>query len=580
MSDKLYAGRKGNKNLSTAHKRSNIKNRRPPNRHSVEADSEFVSTSAKKLKVDDKYDRDVDDLFGYRFVNFLPVFTAISQVVVCKECKGDVSFSEGSRRGLGSKIILTCKNCGDHSISTCPLINNRGYEINTRIVFAMRLLGIGINGIKKFCSFMCLPKPVFQVTYDKIVANIAIATESVRTLCLKEAAEKEKLISINQGENDGLTVSGDGSWRRRGFSSLFGVTTLIGWHTGKVLDVCVKSKYCKICEYWARKVGTAEYEEEYAKHESQCEANHTGSAGKMEVDSVVEMFQRSETLHNVKYLNYIGDGDSKTYKGIVDAKPYENCSVFKKECVGHVEKRMGTRLRNLKKTTKGLGGRGKLTGKLIDELTIFYGLAIRRNTGSVEKMRNDIWATLYHKISSDEKPQHDKCPSGVDSWCSWQRAKALGSLTSYTHKPPMPEVVFKTIKPIYKDLSSDDLLSRCLGGYTQNANESFNSVVWSIAPKAVSSGKKVVDIATDIAVLNFNDGLSSLFPVYDTLGLSVGRNLYDFCLESDENRIKAAEHSLSDAAKNARRSITSMRKELEETNTTTEGQLYGAGIAE
>jgi len=239
MSDKLYAGRKGNKNLSTAHKRSNIKNRRPPNRHSFEADSEFVSTSAKKLKVDDKYDRDVDDLFGYRFVNFLTVFTAISQVVVCKQCKGDVSFSEGSRRGLGSKIILTCKNCSDHSINTCPLINNRGYEINTRIVFAMRLLGIDINGIKKFCAFMCLPKPVFQVTYDKIVANIAIATDSVRTLCLKEAAEKEKLISINHGENNGLTVSGDGSWRRRGFSSLFGVTTLIGWHTGKVLDVCV-----------------------------------------------------------------------------------------------------------------------------------------------------------------------------------------------------------------------------------------------------------------------------------------------------------------------------------------------------
>ncbi|XP_011685181.1 PREDICTED: uncharacterized protein LOC105448356 [Wasmannia auropunctata] len=241
---------------------------------------------------------------------------------------------------------------------------------------------------------------------------------------------------------------------------------------------------------------------------------------------------------------------------------------------------MGSRLRNVTKTTKGLGGRGKLTGKLIDKLTIYYGFAIQRNTESVEKMRNDVWATLYHKISSDEIPQHDKCPTRVDSWCSWQRDKASGLLSSFTHKPPMHEDVFKAIKPIYEELSSDDLLSRRLGGYTQNTNESFNSVVWSIAPKAVSSGKTVLDIAIDIAIITFNDGLSSLFLVYDALGLTVGRNLYDFCLESDENRIKAAKHSLSDIAKEARRSITSTRKELEEQNTAVEGQLYGAGIAE
>jgi len=39
----------------------------------------------------------------------------------------------------------------------------------------------------------------------------------------------------------------------------------------------------------------------------------------MEVDAVIEMFQRSEALHGLKYANYIGDGDSKTFKGILDA---------------------------------------------------------------------------------------------------------------------------------------------------------------------------------------------------------------------------------------------------------------------
>lgn len=64
----------------------------------------------------------------------------------------------------------------------------------------------------------------------------------------------------------------------------------------------------------------------------------------MEVDSVIEMFQRSETLHKVKYANYIGDGDSKTFKGVLDANPYENFTVKKKECIDHVQKRMRTRL--------------------------------------------------------------------------------------------------------------------------------------------------------------------------------------------------------------------------------------------
>lgn len=153
---------------------------------------------------------------------------------------------------------------------------------------------------------------------------------------------------------------------------------------------------------------------------------------------------------------------------------------------------MGTRLRNLKKQTKGFGGKGKLTGKLIDELSVYYGLAIRRNCDSVEKMKNEIWSTLYHKISTDSTSQHDRCPAGEESWCSWQKAKATDSLDSYVHKAPMSDEVFKTIKSVYEELSNDDLLTRCLGGYTQNNNESFNTTVWALAPKIVSSGALVL----------------------------------------------------------------------------------------
>ena len=302
--------------------------------------------------------------------------------------------------------------------------------------------------------------------------------------------------------------------------------------------------------------------------------------GKMEVDAVVEMFKRSEDLHGLKYCQYIGDGNSKTFKGILDAKPYGNYTVTKKECIDHVRKRMGTRLRNLKKNVKGLGGKGKLTGKLIDELTLYYGLAIRQNTNCVTSMKKEIFATLYQKMSTNDKPQHKDCPKGHNSWCSWQKAKALKQLSNYEHKPPLKKEIFNVMSPIYKDLVKDELLQRCLGGYTQNSNESFNSSVWAISPKTIHSGKIVVDIAADIATCNFNDGLNSLMQIMQVLNLKIGPTCYKFCVEADAARVQRAEKRMTEAAKDARRTTLAARKLADYENTNVEGHLYGAGIAD
>ncbi|CAK9833177.1 hypothetical protein ANTRET_LOCUS9900 [Anthophora retusa] len=65
-------------------------------------------------------------------------------------------------------------------------------------------------------------------------------------------------------------------------------------------------------------------------------------------------------------------------------------------------------------------------------------------------MKNGIWTTYYHKISIDEKPQHNKCPSGEDTWCSYQKAKASGTLDSYKHKNLISVVVQKETKEARK----------------------------------------------------------------------------------------------------------------------------------
>jgi len=320
------------------------------------------------------------------------------------------------------------------------------------------------------------------------------------------------------------------------------VTTLIGYNTGKVIDLLVKSSYCQICTYYKNDKDNPEYLEH--KEDGHCAVNHSGSSGKMEVDAVVEMFLRSEQLHGVRYSNYIGDGDAKTFKAILDIEPYgHEFKIKKNECIGHVEKRMGSRLRNVKKSAK-LGGKGKLTDVLIKKLTRYYSLAIRRNSDSVIEMRKAIMATFYHYTSTNEKPQTAvlRAPTrGVS-----------GASHKFDHPHPLHEDVQKHIRPIYEDLSRDDLLERCLGGHTQNANESFNAIVWRLTPKHLNCGKKIIEIAAFLAAGMFNEGFSSVLQTMQHLNMVTGQQSKGFADNDDKRRIEQQERRSLDATKEAR----------------------------
>ncbi|KOC71362.1 hypothetical protein WH47_05244 [Habropoda laboriosa] len=127
-------------------------------------------------------------------------------------------------------------------------------------------------------------------------------------------------------------------------------------------------------------------------------------------------------------------------------------------------------------------------------------------------MRKGIWATYFHKISTDENPQHMFRPECSDSWCDWQCAKTNNELDGYIHKPPLHPEVQVAIKPICEDLNSPALLKRCVGGHTQNNNESYNAVIWQMAPKHINSGAKIVNIAAYLTACFFNQGNKTILP--------------------------------------------------------------------
>ena len=100
----------------------------------------------------------------------------------------------------------------------------------------------------------------------------------------------------------------------------------------------------------------------------ECKATHTGSSAAMEVSGVRKIFMRSIKKRKLRITGYVGDGDTKSFETIKNEKPYgEDYEIVKKECVGHIQKRMGTNLRKLKSKSgnkilndgKTLGGKRK-----------------------------------------------------------------------------------------------------------------------------------------------------------------------------------------------------------------------------
>ena len=98
----------------------------------------------------------------------------------------------------------------------------------------------------------------------------------------------------------------------------------------------------------------------------------------------------------------------------------------------------------------------------------------------MEAMKDSIWPIFSHMISHDSDSlddQHKFCPKGDDSWC-----KYWSDRENYSEKNRLPAVFADLLKPVFVDLTKDELLKRCLLGLTQNQNKALNNILWG--PKA------------------------------------------------------------------------------------------------
>ena len=205
--------------------------------------------------------------------------------------------------GLACNLVMSCNRCNWSSelYSSREIEQNNApgrnpFDINIRTM-AFREIGKGYSALETFCGIMNMPAPMNVKAFNEMQLKIADAYLKVSKTSMTDAAEEIRQDSIQEGDSEdsvaNITVSCDGTWPKRGHSSLNGVVTVIAADTGKCLDYRVLSKHCDACNSWEHKKKTEpeKYDNFMATHE--CSINHVGSAGSMEASGLKECFMTS-----------------------------------------------------------------------------------------------------------------------------------------------------------------------------------------------------------------------------------------------------------------------------------------------
>ena len=248
-------------------------------------------------------------------------------------------------------------------------------------------------------------------------------------------------------------VSLDGAWQRRGYASLNGFVSAIERVTDKVIDVEVMTKSCRSCTQWSSKQNEPGYEKWKVNHI--CPINHESSSSSMESEGALKIFHRSLEKYHIRYVNYIGDGDSSAFAKVAESNPYPGKSVNKLECIGHIQKRVGSNLIKLSQQhsfIKGTG-EGKLTKKVINTLQNYYGMAIRSSRQTnITQMKMAIAAVLCHCVRKvvggveDLADRHKYCPKSDGTWCKYQKS-VLDKSEFKGDRINISEEVYEKIRP-------------------------------------------------------------------------------------------------------------------------------------
>ena len=345
----------------------------------------------------------------------------------CRYCmKFGLGVVDEYKQGMYSMIRIQCHICDKiFPLKTCGRTPN-GFEANVRFVGAVYEMGGHRSMGQKFCTEMNMPPPParnsWYATSEKIGNAASVAAQENMDFVANDIKTKVEVENPGQGKVSEITVSCDGTWQRRGFSSRNGVATVltVDGMNRKVIDTVTLSNHCDACMKKKKKCTDEEFLDwQVGDHGARCQKNYDGSAGSMEPTGMDRIFRRSEAKYKLQYTGYLGDGDSKIFTNLknADTPIYQDKELVKLECCGHIQKKMYNRLKKVAtncknkvykhqgKSHKGIQGKGLLTDKQIKKMQGHYGSAIRENAGNLSAMQRAVWNIFYHRNG-----EHEQCP--------------------------------------------------------------------------------------------------------------------------------------------------------------------------
>lgn len=327
---------------------------------------------------------------GRRIINFSCFMDQLKKISVHKGADKfgclftDISIVSERKNGLNSTMMLKCTKCNKRfSLYTCepPNINDT-MGVNYSGVLGTLLVGNGYSQYNEFLANLTIPS-ISGTAYKKLHDKISIDIQETAHHCMKVAAEEEKQIARGEGKFDDqgeiITVVTDGCWSKRSYgnsyNALSGSATIIGHKTNKVLWSSIRNKYCLGCAKGTKHI---------------CHKNFSGSSTGMESDILVDGFRKSLELYGLKYLNFIGDGDSSVHTMINKSFPYRE-KVSKVECRNHLLRNLRKKVKELATNTRyNISGRKKFTAKNKQICRAIYS--------SINHWKSEINLTLEQKI--------------------------------------------------------------------------------------------------------------------------------------------------------------------------------------
>lgn len=226
----------------------------------------------------------------------------------------------------------------------------------------------------------------------------------------------------------------------------------------------------------------------------------------------------------------------------------------------------------------GISGRGRLTIKRIDAIQNFYGRAIRDNKGDAKAMAKATKAILKHYSSTLEKPQHEECPAGKTSWCSYQRDIANQQNTYKPVKNPFTPAIVEVVQPLFNRLGNEQLLAGCEKCFTQNTNESLHHVIWNMAPKEQHTSPREISCAIGLGVMQYNQGFQRTYSdLFKKLALEVKPEMKATWEEIDKTRVRVCDYKSRDKVKIKRKKKRAKKVAAQDAFVHQEGIQYKSG---